>query len=90
MYKKLENILGRTLSSYEFEKLEKLRSIYSEEQIIQTYLNSSSKNINYITKVLQNKKIPSWLYEDVKNEPIDNKSKELFEDFNNFLEEFRK
>ena len=50
MYEEIEKILVRTLSPYEYEKLEELKLKYNEEQIINTYKNSAIKNINYIIK----------------------------------------
>ncbi|MBR4672051.1 MAG: hypothetical protein IKO78_02475 [Bacilli bacterium] len=34
--------------------------------------------------------IPKWLYQDIKNEPIDKETEKEFEDFNKFIEDFRK
>lgn len=93
MYKEIENILVRTLSPYEYEKLEELKQNYTEEQIINAYKSSSVKNINYISKVLENKKIditPNWLNKKIINEEIDEQTKKDIEDFKKFLEEFRR
>lgn len=90
MYQEIENILVRTLSSYEYEKLEQLKQTYTEEQIIYAYKNSNVKNINYIEKVLKNKKpIPEWLHKEIVNEPLTEKDKKEHEDFLKFIEEFR-
>ena len=91
MYQELENILVRTLSPYEYEKLEELKQTYSEDQIISAYKKSNVKNINYIIKVLQSfKKTPDWLNKEIVNERIDAETEQQFEDFGNFLESFRK
>ena len=92
MYQEIENILVRTLSPYEYEKLEELKQNYTEEKIINAYKSSSVKNINYISKILQNHRvdmIPNWLNKEIINEEIDEQSKKDFEDFKRFLEEFR-
>ena len=90
MYQELENILVRTLSPFEYEKLEELKQTYSEEQIIDAYKRSNVKNIHYVIKVLQStKKTPEWLKKDIINEDVDEETQEEFKEFNNFLEEFR-
>jgi hypothetical protein len=90
MYKEIENILVRTLSPYEYEQLEELKQTYSEQQIINAYKTSSVKNINYIKKILQNKKhSPSWLNEEIKNSSIDEQTKKENEEFRKFIVEFR-
>lgn len=90
MYQELENILVRTLSPYEYEKLEELKETYTEEQIIEAYKRSNVKNINYIIKVLQSiKKTPTWLKQEIVNQPLDLNDEREFEDFQNFINEFR-
>lgn len=90
MYQELENILVRTLSPFEYEKLEELKQTYTEDQIIDAYKRSNVKNINYVIKVLQTiKKTPEWLKKEIKNQEIDADTKNEFEDFNNFINEFR-
>lgn len=91
MYEQLENILTRTLSSFEYEKIEELLKTYTEEQIIYAYKNSPVKNINYISKYMQSqKKTPSWLHKEIKSQPIDEETKKQEQDFKKFLEDFRK
>ena len=90
MYKEIENILVRTLSSYEYEKLEELKQTYTEEQIINAFKTSKIKNINYVIKTLQNKKVkPDWLDKEIINEPIDEKTDKDFNDFKDFINDFR-
>lgn len=90
MYNQLEKILVRTLSPFEYEKLEELKETYSEEQIVAAYKQYGDKPIKYIEKVLKTiKKTPDWLNREIVNEPIDDETKKDFEDFNNFLEDFR-
>ena len=91
MYNEIENILVRTLSPFEYEQLEELKQTYSEEQIINAYKTSNVKNINYIKKVLQNKKYtPNWLHQEIKNEEIDEQTKKEYDEFMGFIEVFRK
>ena len=90
MYEQIEQILVRTLSSYEYEKLEELKQTYTEEQIIYAYKNSPVKNINYITKFIQNKKVvPEWLNREIVNEPLDEETIQEGIEFKKFIEEFR-
>lgn len=90
MYQELENILVRTLSPFEYEKLEELKQTYSEDQIINAYKTSNVKNINYIIKILQSKKkTPDWLNKEIINQDIDANTKQEFNEFNDFLKEFR-
>ena len=90
MYQELENILVRTLSPYEYEKLEELKKIYTEEQIINAYKNSGVKNINYIMKKLQSKKaVPEWMEREIVNEPLDEETIQDGIDFKKFIEDFR-
>lgn len=90
MYNQLEKILVRTLSPFEYEKLEELKETYSEEQIVAAYKQYGDKPIKYIEKVLKTiKKTPDWLNREIVNEPIDDETKKDFEDFKRFLEGFR-
>lgn len=90
MYQEIENILVRTLSPFEYEKLEDLKQTYSEKQIIDAYKTSNVKNINYIIKMLQNKKkTPEWMNKEIINQEVDEETKKEFEDFNDFLKELR-
>ena len=90
MYSELENMLVRTLSSFEYEKLEELKKTYSEEQILLAYKNSPVKNINYIEKVLKNKKVvPEWLNKEIVNEPLTEEDEKEHEEFLKFIEDFR-
>lgn len=91
MYREIENILVRTLSPYEYEKIEKLKEKYNEERIIQAYRSSTVKNINYIEKyITKNKITPHWLDKEIKDEDVDNETIEIFNDFNEFINDFRK
>lgn len=90
MYQEIENILVRTLSPFEYEKLEDLKQTYSEKQIIDAYKTSNIKNINYIIKMLQSKKkTPEWMNKEIINQEVDEETKKEFEDFNDFLKELR-
>lgn len=92
MYEEIENIIVRTLSPFEYEKLEELKKKYSEEQIINAYKTSKIKNINYIIKVLETKKqsiSPEWFNKEIINEKIDEETQKDIDDFKRFLEEFR-
>lgn len=90
MYNQIEQILVRTLSPFEYERLEELKESYSEEQVVAAYKQYGDKPIKYIEKVLKTiKKTPDWLNREIVNEPIDDETKKDFEDFNNFLEDFR-
>ena len=90
MYDELQKILVRTISPFEYERLEDLKTRYSEKQIIDAYKRYGDKPINYISKVVGNmKQTPDWLDHEIINEPIDEKTEKEFEDFNNFLEGFR-
>ena len=90
MYQEIENILVRTLSPFEYEKLEQLKQTYSEKQIIDAYKTSNVKNINYIIKMLQSKKkTPEWMNKEIINQEVDEETKKEFEDFNDFLKELR-
>lgn len=90
MYREIENILVRTLSPYEYEKLEELKKTYTEEQIIQAYKSSSVRNINYIVKAIQKVRIvPEWLNREIVNEPLDEETIREGIEFKKFIEEFR-
>ena len=90
MYEQIENILTRTLSPFEYEKIEELLKDYTEEQIIYAYKNSPVKNINYISKYIHSiKRTPSWLHQEIKKQPIDEETQKEFEDFQEFIKEFR-
>ena len=90
MYEEIENIIVRTLSPYEYIQLEKLKEQYSEQQIIDAYKTAKVKNVNYITKILQNIKVkPEWLDKEITNQEIDEETQKEYDEFNNFLKEFR-
>ena len=91
MYDEIQKIIApNTLSSFEYTKLEELKQTYTEEQIIYAYKNSNVKNINYITKVLQNKKpVPEWLNREIVNEPLDEEAIREGIEFKKFIEDFR-
>lgn len=90
MYEDIERIIVRTLSPFEYERLEDLKTKYSEQQIIAAYKQYGDKPINYISKVIGNiKQTPDWLNREITNEPIDNETKKDFEEFRSFLEDFR-
>lgn len=91
MYEEIETILSRTLSPFEYEKIEELLKTYTEEQVMYAYKNSPVKHINYITKFIKSqRKTPSWLHKEIINEPIDEETKKEQEDFKTFIEDFRK
>ena len=47
-------------------------------------------NEDYIKEKMKKHNIhPDWLDKEITNEPIDEKTQETFEDFNNFIQEFR-
>lgn len=91
MYDEIQKIIApNTLSSYEYEKLEELKQIYTEQQIIYAYKNSNVKNIRYIEKVLRNRKpTPEWLHREIINEPLDEETIQEGIEFKKFIEEFR-
>lgn len=92
MYEKIENLLARTLSSFEYETLDHLSKTYSEEQILDIYKTYGDKPIGYIQKVLNSipkRKTPDWLKKEIINEPIDEITKNEFDSFNDFILEFR-
>ena len=92
MFEEIQKIIFPSqLSSFEYTKLNELLNTYTEEQIIETYRLYKNKPITYIEKVLKNKKkVPSWLNKEIKNQDIDNETEQTFNDFNSFLENFRK
>ena len=90
MYEQIEKIIVRTISPFEYERLEELLKDYSKEQIVSTYKQVGDKPINYIAKCLKNKKkTPNWFHTEIENQELDNETKKGFEDFKDFLEEFR-
>lgn len=92
MFDEIQKIIfPNRLSSFEYTKLNELLNTYTEEQIIETYRLYKNKPITYIEKVLKNKKkVPSWLNKEIENQDIDNETEQTFNDFNSFLENFRK
>ena len=91
MFDKLQQIIApNTLSSFEYMKLEELLEKYSEEEILNAYTNVGYKPIAYITKMLSKKiNTTSWLKQEIKNEPIDKETEEVFNDFQDFIKDFR-
>lgn len=92
MFDKLQQIIApNTISSFEYMKLEELLKTYSEEEILNAYKNVGYKPIAYIIKVLSNKKTitADWLKQEVVNEPIDKETEEVFNDFQEFIKDFR-
>ena len=92
MYDEIQKIIyPHTLTSFELTKLEELLQTHTKEEILQVYRNNGYKPMQYITKVLSNKKVitASWLNKEIINEPIDKETQKEFDDFNKFLEEFR-
>lgn len=93
MFDEIQKIISpRTLSSFEYMRLEELSKTYSEEEILNIYKNYGYKPMSYISKALADKKtiIPEWLHKEITNQPIDEETIRVEEDFKNFLEEFRK
>lgn len=90
MYEEIEKIIVRTLSPFEYERLEELKTRFSENQIISAYKQYGDKPINYISKVVNTfKQTPEWLNREIVNEPLDDETKKDFEEFRDFLEVFR-
>jgi hypothetical protein len=91
MFDEIQKIIFPSqLSSFEYTKLNELLNTYTEEQIIETYKLYKNKPITYIEKVLKNKKkVPSWLNKDIENEKLEQEDLDLFNDFKNFIENFR-
>lgn len=86
-------IFPNQLSSFQVTKLNELLKTYTEEQILNVYEEYGDKPIKYIKKVLETKKNkkkePEWVKSEVVNEELDKETQEVFNDFQNFLEEFR-
>lgn len=90
MYDELQQIIApNTLSAFDYTKIEELLEIYTEKEILDAYRKVGYKPINYIKKVLKKKITTSWIKEEIVNEPIDEKTKKEFNDFQIFLKEFR-
>lgn len=94
MYDELMKILNGNLTPFEYTKIEELKKIYTEEEILNAYRNSNVKKINYITKVLETNKskkgiIPDWLNTEIINQPIDEETKKEFDEFQDFIKEIR-
>ena len=83
-------IYPNQLSSYDYTRLSNLLETYTEEQIIETYRKHGFKPFTYIEKILKNKKkVPSWLNKEIENQSIDQDTKNNFNDFKSFIEDFR-
>lgn len=91
MFDELQKIIyPNQLSSFEYTKINELLNTYTEEQILEAYRKCGNKPINYIEKVLKNKKkVPSWLSKEIENQSIDQESIDTFNDFKSFIEDFR-
>lgn len=91
MFDEIQKIIyPNQLSSFEYTKLNELLNTYTEEQILEAYRKCGNKPINYIEKVLKNKKkVPSWLNKEIENQDIDQDTKDNFNDFKSFIEDFR-
>lgn len=91
MFNEIQKIIfPNRLSSFEYTKLNELLNTYTEEQILETYKLYRNKPITYIEKVLKNKKkVPSWLNKDIENKKLEQEDLDLFNDFKNFIENFR-
>lgn len=92
MFDELQQIIApHTLSSFDYTKIEELLKDHTEEEILNAYRNVGYKPIAYITKVLSNKKVitADWLNKKIINEPIDEETEKEFNDFQNFIKEFR-
>lgn len=92
MYDELQKIIApNTISSFEYTKIEELLKTYSEKEILNAYRNVGYKPITYITKVLSNKKTitTDWIKQEVVNEPIDEETEKIFNDFQEFIKDFR-
>lgn len=93
IYEYFENVFTRTLNGVEYETMTNWLEDKTEEEIINA-INESAKsnidNIKYIEKVLYSKhkskkSIPSWF-----NKEIESTECETDEEFQKFLEDFRK
>lgn len=91
MYDEIQKLIyPNQLSSFEYTKIEELLNTYTQEEILSAYKEHRNKPIQYIEKVLKNKKkTPNWLHKEITNQVLDEETKKDFEDFKNFLEEFR-
>lgn len=94
IYEYYENIFTRTLNSIEYQTMSKWLEDKTEEEIkkaIDETAKSNIDNIKYVQKVLYSKRKnkkgiePEWLEE----EHNSTEDKELGEDFNSFIEDFR-
>lgn len=92
MFEEIQKIVyPNQLSSFEYTKLNELLKTYTEEEILFVYRKYGNKPFNYIEKVLKNKKkVPNWLNKEIVNQEIDNETEQTFNDFNSFIEGFRK
>lgn len=92
MYDEIQKIIApNTLSSFDYLKIEDLLKTYTESEIINAYKKVGYKPVNYIAKMLNPiSNTPEWFNKEIENEPIDDESQKTFDDFNLFLEEFRK
>ena len=60
---------------------------------LSTYSPSENwKFVNYLDtgNITKNKIAPHWINKEIKNEDIDNETIEIFNDFNEFINDFRK
>ena len=92
MFDEIQKIIApRTLSSFEYMRLEELSKVYPEEEILNIYKNYGYKPMSYITKALSDRKnkAPEWLNREIVNQPLDKESEDIFNDFQNFINEFR-
>lgn len=91
MFDEIQKIIyPNQLSSFEYTKINELLNTYTQEQILEAYRKCGNKPINYIEKVLKNKKkVPSWLNKEIENQDIDKDTKDDFNDFKSFIEDFR-
>lgn len=91
MFDEIQQIIApHTLSSFDYTKIEELLQTYTEEEILSVYRSVGYKPMNYISKVLSKRpRTSSWLKKEIVNEPIDKETEEVFNDFQNFLKEFR-
>lgn len=91
MYDELQKLIApNTLSSFDYTKIEELLQTYTEDEILDAYRKVGYKPMNYIKKVLKKKTTTSWINQEIVNEPIDKETEKEFEDFQNFIEEFRR
>lgn len=92
MFDEIQKIISpRTLSSFEYMRLEELSKTYSEEEILNIYRNYGYKPMSYISKALADKKTttPDWINKEIVNQPIDKQTEDIFNDFQEFIKEFR-